>query len=421
MINQEGWSWTKLGDLISIKHGWPFKSEYMSDYLHGRPIIVSIGNFEYTGGFRFASTTLKAYTGEFPQEFILKPDDILLAMTCQTPKGEILGIPGRIPDDGRIYLHNQRMGKVIIKYKDKVDIDFLYWLFLTREFNHHLVETATGTKILHTAPDRIESFGFLLPPLPEQRRIAEILSTWDRAIDLTAQLIAAKRQYKRGLMQQLLTGKRRFETFVRSKEIQVIEIGSIPSDWSYVSIGDIAEQVSRRNTVGLDLPVLSCTKYDGLVDSLSYFGRQIFSEDTSTYKVVRRHQFAYATNHIEEGSIGYQNLYDEALISPMYTVFQTTSTVDDRFLYALLKTEMYRKIFERSTSASVDRRGSLRWNEFSRIKVPLPTLQEQRAIAEVLNACDQELSLLNRKLGLLKKQKQGLMQQLLTGKVRVKT
>ena len=170
---------------------------------------------------------------------------------------------------------------------------------------------------------------------------------------------------------------------------------------------------------GRDLPVLSCTKYDGLVDSLTYFGRQIFSEDTSTYKVVRRHQFAYATNHIEEGSIGYQDLYDEALISPMYTVFATAPGVDDRFLYALLKTEMYRQIFERSTSASVARRGSLRWNEFARIHVPLPSLAEQTAIVDVLHACDQEIALLSRKLTLLQQQKQGLMQQLLTGKVRL--
>jgi type I restriction enzyme S subunit len=259
-----------------------------------------------------------------------------------------------------------------------------------------------------------------IPPLSEQRKIVEILAMWDSAIDLTAQLIAAKQLRKRGLMQQLLTGKRRFKEFVLSEEMQHTEIGLIPLDWNYVNIATIAQQVSRRNSGKLELPTLSCTKYSGLVDSLKYFGRKIFSDDTSAYKVVRRHQFAYATNHIEEGSIGYQDLYDEALISPMYTVFETNATVDDHFLYALLKTETYRQIFESSTSASVDRRGSLRWNEFSRIKVPLPCIPEQKRIAEVLDTCDQELELLNRKLELLKKQKRGLMQQLLTGKVRVK-
>jgi type I restriction enzyme S subunit len=157
-----------------------------------------------------------------------------------------------------------------------------------------------------------------------------------------------------------------------------------------------------------------------LVDSLTYFGRQIFSEDTSTYKVVKREQFAYATNHIEEGSIGYQNLHERALISPMYTVFETNEKVDDGFLYKLLKTEFYRHIFEVNTSASIDRRGSLRWNVFSQIKIPLPTLNEQKAISEVIDTCDQEILLTKRKLEALQQQKKGLIQKLLTGQIRVK-
>ena len=152
---------------------------------------------------------------------------------------------------------------------------------------------------------------------------------------------------------------------------------------------------------------------------MEYFGRQIYSDDTSTYKIVKRGQFAYATNHIEEGSIGYQDLYNEALISPMYTVFETNKQVDDAFLYRVLKTELYRHIFEVNTSASVNRRGSLRWSGFSKIHVPLPSLDEQQAIAAVLQTADEEIGLLERKLAALRQQKQGLMQRLLTGEVRV--
>jgi len=169
------------------------------------------------------------------------------------------------------------------------------------------------------------------------------------------------------------------------------------------------------------LPVLSCTKYDGLVDSLAYFGRQVFSRDVSTYKLVKRGQFAYATNHIEEGSIGYQDLYDEALISPMYTVFQTNDQVDDQFLYALLKTEYMRHQFEINTSGTVNRRGSLRWPAFSRIKVRLPRLEEQRKIADAVLAQERTINLLARKLAALQRQERGLMQRLLTGRVRVIT
>jgi type I restriction enzyme S subunit len=258
-----------------------------------------------------------------------------------------------------------------------------------------------------------------LPPVCEQVRIADVLEEWDHAITLTERLIAAKQQLRRGLMQQLLTGKRRFPGFVQSVGTRETRWGSYPKDWAYPRIGAVASHVSTINRNGEALPVLSCTKHRGLVDSLEYFGKQVYSKDLSTYKVVKRGQFAYATNHIEEGSIGYQDLHDQALISPMYTVFEADGTVDDRFLFLVLKTELYRHIFEANTSASVDRRGSLRWPEFARLHVPLPSLDEQRAIVGAFEIVDRELTLLKSQLTALQTQKRGLMQQLLTGKVRV--
>src|SRR5713226_4200886 len=124
------WPEVRLGNLVSIKHGWPFKSELFSEESSGGPIVVNIGNFRYTGGFRFEETQIKEYRGEYPQEYELSPGDILLVMTCQTSGGEILGIPARVPNDGRTYLHNQRLGKVVVKRPDLVDSEFLYWLFL---------------------------------------------------------------------------------------------------------------------------------------------------------------------------------------------------------------------------------------------------------------------------------------------------
>jgi type I restriction enzyme S subunit len=238
------WQFTRLGDLVSIKHGWPFKSEYMTKYVSGRPIVVGIGNFEYSGGFRFGSTTLKAYTGEYPKEFVLKPDDILLVMTCQTAGGEILGIPGRIPSDGSTYLHNQRMGKVVIKERKKVDIDFLYWLFLTTDFNRHLVATATGTKILHTAPERIESFDFLLPPLPIQRKIASILSAYDDLIENNARRIAILEQMARMLYQEWFV-KFRFPGHEQVKMVES-ELGMIPEGWEVNTVSSLGTIVTGK-------------------------------------------------------------------------------------------------------------------------------------------------------------------------------
>mgnify|MGYP001792679573 CR=1 FL=1 len=181
------WKQVRLGELVEIRHGWAFKSKFFSPKRLGRPIVVAIGNFQYTGGFRFDSTAQKEYSGEYPTEYELRAGDTLLVMTCQTAGGEILGIPARVPNDGRVYLHNQRLGLVRNKSTD-FDADYLYWLFLSRGFKQHLVASATGTKILHTAPSRIESFEFNLTPLPEQRAIAHILGTLDDKIELNRRM-----------------------------------------------------------------------------------------------------------------------------------------------------------------------------------------------------------------------------------------
>ena len=169
------WQPTKLSDIVKIKHGYPFKSKLCTEERAGGPIVVSVGNFSYAGGFRFNETRVREYLGDYPSEFELAPGDVLLIMTCQTSGGEILGVPGRIPDDGLVYLHNQRLGKVEVLDTTAAYLPYLYWLFLYPQFNNHLFQTASGTKILHTAPKRIESFEFTLPPLSEQKRIAAVL------------------------------------------------------------------------------------------------------------------------------------------------------------------------------------------------------------------------------------------------------
>ena len=141
--------------------------------------------------------------------------------------------------------------------------------------------------------------------------------------------------------------------------------------------------------------------------------------DVSTYKVVPKNHFAYATNHIEEGSIGYQEIFDEALISPMYTVFKTDDSVTDDFFYKLLKSHNLIYQYQNRMEGSIDRRGGLRWDAFSIIKIRLPKKEEQIAIAQVLQTADTEIQLLKHKMEKLKEQKKGLMQVLLTGKKRL--
>lgn len=259
----------------------------------------------------------------------------------------------------------------------------------------------------------------ILPPPPEQIEICRVLEQWDKGIARVGRLLKARRKLKRGLLQQLLTGQRRFPEFRRTDEWVQTRYGTYPKDWDITTIGSVASESTRRASERPDSPVLSCTKHHGLVSSAEYFGRRVHSEDTGDYRLVRRGDFAYATNHIEEGSIGLLSDREAGLVSPMYTVFEVGGRVHAPFLIALLKTEHYRQMYQARTNASVDRRGGLRWDEFAKIPLALPSLEEQARIAMVLAECDRELLLLKQLHDALKEQKKGLMQKLLTGQVRV--
>lgn len=282
---------------------------------------------------------------------------------------------------------------------------FLHQLFDTDMYLKEIHKNL-GATINSINGSDLRLFKIPFPPKEERLKIAAILSTWDEAITKTQQLIDQLQQRNKGLMQQLLTGKKRLKGF--------------EGEWKRLHMYDVAKEMSLKNRDDKQLTVLSCTKYDGLVPSLEYFGRRVFGSDTSTYKVVPLHHFAYATNHIEEGSIGYQSIFDEALISPMYTVFKTDGQVHDDYLFKLLKSHHYIHEYCRRMEGSIDRRGGLRWDEFSKIVIHLPELDEQIAIATLVNKAVEEVKLYQQKLAGLQQQKKGLMQKLLTGEVRVK-
>ena len=177
----------------------------------------------------------------------------------------------------------------------------------------------------------LEDFTFEIPPLEEQRAIAEALSDVDRLLNALEALIAKKQAIKQATMHQLLTGRTRLPGFSGA--------------WETKQIGDVVNLCSEKNNLGADIPVLTCSKHLGFVDSLSYFKNQVFSKDLSSYKIIRRGQIGYPINHVEEGSIGLQDLYDVALVSPIYVVCSPKKDINSFFLHRLLKLESYRQEF----------------------------------------------------------------------------
>lgn len=169
---------------------------------------------------------------------------------------------------------------------------------------------------------------------------------------------------------------------------------AIPAGWRSTALGDLVDQCSERAGRGTRPIVLSSTKYHGLVPSGEYFqGRAVYSSDLSNYKLVKRHWFAYATNHLAEGSIGLQDRYEIGCVSPMYTVFKCKDGVDPYFLYHVLKSSRLLVEYELREQASVNRRGAIRFSEFAKISIPVPeSWHEQRRIAEILDAADEGIN-----------------------------
>ncbi len=159
--------------------------------------------------------------------------------------------------------------------------------------------------------------------------------------------------------------------------------------WSACRLGDVLQREIARVGASPAPVVLSSTKHEGLVPSLKYFkGRQIFSDDLSAYRIVKPGWFAYATNHLPEGSIGLNERKETGCVSPMYTVFSVQQHVDQRYLIHLLKSPELIAQYKIHEQASVDRRGSIRFEVFAKIPISLPPLEEQKRVADVLDAID---------------------------------
>ncbi|WP_319760757.1 restriction endonuclease subunit S [Maridesulfovibrio sp.] len=411
----DGWTLGNLGDLAETQMGFAFKS---TDFVEQGVPLIRMGNL-YQNNFDLSRNPVflpDTFLDEY-ERFILKSGDLIMSLTGTIGKQDY-GFTIQIPNESPSCLLNQRVMKLIPK--DATDKAFLLHLLKSQVVLSKLYSFPGGTKQANLSAAQVKGIMIGIPPLPEQKKIARILSTWDKAIEKVDKLIENSKQQKKALMQQLLTGKKRLPGFSSTYDYCQTKYGLIPTDWDFVELNRLAKETGMKNIKNENLPVLSCSKHEGFVDSLKYFKKKVYSDNLSTYKLISRGELGFPSNHIEEGSIGLQNLYEKGLVSPIYTVFKPTENLSRDYIYLLLKTEHYRQIFAAQTNASVDRRGSLRWKEFGKIKVPRPSIAEQKAISKMIIRAETRTKALSNHLDNLKQQKQALMQQLLTGKRRVK-
>ena len=415
-----GWVKTRLGELGKFKTSSVDKKVDKNE----KPVrLINYMNV-YRGNFIDNSLKLMEVTANNHEITVnqVRKGDILFTPSSETP--DDIGHSAVVLKDLPNTLYSYHLVKLTIRESISIDLKFRGYFCNFKEVLKQFEQSSTGVTRYTLSKKDFEEVETILPiSLTEQQKIAEILETVDETIEKTDAIIEKYKRIRQGLMQDLLTrgidenGQIRNEKTHKFKDSS---LGRIPEEWEVVEIKKIAEQVHLKNIKNINLPVLSCTKYNGLVDSLEYFKKQIFSDDISKYKIVKRRQFAYATNHLEEGAIGYQDIYNLAVISPMYTVFESNKNyINDNFLFRVLKTEKYRLVYESKTEASVNRRGGLRWKYFSDIKIPVPSLPEQKRIASILSQIDETIEKEQNYKEKLERIKQGLMEDLLTGKVRV--
>ena len=286
----------------------------------------------------------------------------------------------------------------------KVTNDFLFYLVQSDKFNQ-IANKTSGTKMPRADWEYMSEMPFFIPLESEQEKIAEILSTWDEAINLTINLIENKKQFKKALMQNLLTAKIRFPEF--------------KDEWREIKLGRILKERKTYKNKGFDLEHVSLTK-DGVVPKSERYDRDfLVKDDNKQYKITKLNDICYNPANLKFGVIC-KNTYGNGIFSPIYVTFECCNELDNNFAgFYLTQNDFIQKVrkFEEGT---VYERMAVSPGDFLRFKIKLPNLKEQQKIAEVLTACDDEINLLNLKLSNLKKQKQGLMQKLLSGKARVK-
>lgn len=291
---------------------------------------------------------------------------------------------------------NQQINAIICN--SNVNNEYLFYELSNRAKQIKLLAGEQAVPIVNKSD--FENIRILLSPLSEQQKIAEILSTWDKAIEKQTQLIEKLELRKKGLMQQLLTGKKRLPGF--------------SGEWKKVKAGLLFGSSSIRSNK-LE-PLLSVTQDKGVVPRDMLETRVTMPNgDLSSFKLVDVGDFVISLRSFE-GGLEYSKY--RGIVSPAYTVLKKKTDLSDVFYKVYFKSNDF---IQRLAVAVIGIRDGkqISYSDFCYIKIPYPSLQEQNAIANVFVSCDDEILLAKQKLNHFQQQKKGLMQVLLTGKKRV--
>lgn len=394
------WNAKPLKGKISIAHGFPFASEHFGS--HGQFRLTTPGHFHEEGGFRDIGEKQKFYLGPVINNYVLRPGEMIVAMTEQADG--LLGSAALIPQvEG--FLHNQRLGRVRA-LSAEIDLVYLFYVFNSPTYRSKVRQTAAGTKVKHTSPERLLKIEIPLPSPSEQRAIAKVLSDVDEVIAALGAHIAKKRAIKQSAMQQLLSGKVRLSGFSGKWELKILR--------------DILEKIVGGGTPSRANPAYWGNEIQWVTvkDFATFNPRQ--TQESITIVGLKNS----ASNLIPAGTLitstrmalGKAMVYevDVAINQDLKALFLKPQ-VSVRFLSYWF--EYFGKRIDDLGSGSTVKGISL--GQLNQLPFYSPCLPEQTAISEILADIDKDITALEARRDKTRAIKQGMMQQLLTGRIRL--
>lgn len=291
----------------------------------------------------------------------------------------------------------------------QIKSEYLYQYVFSQPVSKQFYQLVVGSNYPAVNSSDVSHLKIAVPPLPEQHRIVSVLSFWDTAIAKQTALIEKLTIRKKGLMQQLLTGKKRLKGF--------------EEEWRIHKIREHFIEIRDKNDGKGHIPMSISAKL-GLVPQTDKFDRVVAGNSLDKYTLLRKGDFAYNkgnSNLYEMGCI-YRLQEESAVVPFVYICFRVIDDTSCDFFQQFFINHGLDKQLKQIISSGARGDGLLNVNveDFMSLKIPYPTIEEQNAIASILMQADKEIELAKQKLSSLQEQKKGLMQVLLTGKKRIK-
>lgn len=408
----KGWTLGTLKDLADTIMGYAFRSE---DFVPTGIPLLRMGNlYQNTLDLNRNPVYLPDSFKFDYKRFLVSPGDLVMSMTGTMGKRDY-GFTVEIPSNTQYSLLNQRVLKIVPK--NNASSGYILNLLRSELILSVLYSFPGGTKQANLSAKQLQEIPVLIPPELEQKKIAQILSTWDKAISVTEKLLANSQRQKKALMQQLLTGKKRLldENGTRFSET-----------WKLYALSKLFQRVTTKNN-GKSNNVVTISGQHGLIKQEDFFKKTVASDTLDGYFLLKKGQFAYNksySNGYPMGAIKRLNRYPEGVVTTLYICFELTIPKkscgdywEHYFESGLLNNSLSQIAHEGGRAHGLL---NVKPSDFFSLKVAVPGFEEQQKIASVLSAADTEISTLEKNLACLKDEKKALMQQLLTGKRRVK-